>query len=153
MVTPSSFRKLNVLVVDDEPFILEYVRKVLNQVGYGVFLAENGHEGIAIFEARKADIDLVLTDIVMPDIDGIEVAARIQRIDPAVPVLCTTGAVPEDDPHMLSLANGGFLLRKPFFPDQLIRFVENQVEHFGLAVQPRTLSRPEASLSARAASV
>ena len=153
MATPSSFCKLNVLVIDDEPFILEYVRKVLNQVGYGVFVAENGHEGIATFEERRTEIDLVLTDIVMPDVDGIEVAARIQRIDPAVPVLFTTGAIPEDDPHMLSLANGGFLLRKPFFPDELIRFVENQVEHFGLAGKPRRLSRPEASLSRPAASV
>jgi two-component system, cell cycle sensor histidine kinase and response regulator CckA len=110
------------------------VRKVLYQAGYGTFTAENGDEGIAIFEERRAEIDLILTDIVMPDIDGIEVASRIQRIDPAVPILFTTGAIPEDDPHMLSLANGGFLLRKPFFPDQLLRFVENQVEHFRLAV-------------------
>jgi Response regulator containing CheY-like receiver, AAA-type ATPase, and DNA-binding domains len=134
MDTRSSFRKLNVLVIDDEPFILEYVRKVLYQAGYGTFIAENGDEGVAIFEERRAEIDLILTDIVMPDIDGFEVAARIQRLDPAVPILFTTGAVPEDDPHMLSLANGGFLLRKPFFPDQLLRFVENQVEHFRLAV-------------------
>jgi CheY-like chemotaxis protein len=134
MVAPSSFRKLNVLVIDDEPFILEYVRKVLNQVGYCVFIAENGHEGVTLFEERKAEVDLILTDIVMPDIDGVEVAARIQRIDPAVPVIFTTGAIPRDDPHMLSLANEGFLLRKPFFPDQLIQFVENQVEHFRLAV-------------------
>jgi len=135
MVTHSSFRKLNVLVIDDEPFILEYVRKVLHQAGYTTLIAENGDQGLAIFEERRTEIDLVLTDMVMPDsIDGLEVASRMQRIDPAVPVLFITGAVLEDDPHMLSLTNGGFLLRKPFFPDQLIRFVENQVEHFRLAV-------------------
>jgi CheY-like chemotaxis protein len=135
MVTRSSFRKLKVLVIDDEPFILEYIRKVLHQVGYATLVAENGEQGLAIFEEHRAEIDLVLTDIVMPDsFDGMEVASRIQRIDPSVPVLFITGAVPEDDPHMLSLSNGGFLLRKPFFPDQLVRFVENQVEHFRLAV-------------------
>jgi DNA-binding response OmpR family regulator len=127
----NSLRKLNVLVIDDEPFILEYVRKVLHQAGYATFIAENGDQGLAMFEAQKGEIDLVLTDIVMPDsIDGLEVATRIRRIDPAVPVLFITGAIPEDDPHILSLKNGGFLLRKPFFPDQLLRFVENQVEHF-----------------------
>jgi CheY-like chemotaxis protein len=135
MVTRSSFRKLKVLVIDDEPFILEYIRKVLHQVGYATLVAENGEQGLAIFEEHRAEIDLVLTDIVMPDsFDGMEVASRIQRIDPSVPVLFITGAVPEDDSHMLSLSNGGFLLRKPFFPDQLVRFVENQVEHFRLAV-------------------
>ena len=88
-----------------------------------------------MFEEQRTEVDLVLTDIVMPDsIDGLEVATRIQRIDPTVPVLFITGAIPEDDPHTLSLMNGGFLLRKPFFPDQLLRFVENQVEHFRLAV-------------------
>jgi CheY-like chemotaxis protein len=135
MATPSSFRRLNILVIDDEPFILEYVRKVLHQAGYGTFLAHDGGQGLALFEKRKAEIDLVLTDIVMPEsIDGLEVAARIQRIDPAVPVLFITGAIPEDDPGTLSLAEGGFLLRKPFFPDQLLRFVGNQVVHLRLAV-------------------
>lgn len=135
MVTPSSFRRLNILVIDDEPFILEYIRKVLHHVGYGTFLAEDGDKAMALFETRKAEIDLVLTDLVMPEsIDGLEVADRIQRIDPAVPVLFITGAIPDDDPHTLSLKDRGFLLRKPFFPDQLIRFVENQVEHFRLAV-------------------
>jgi CheY-like chemotaxis protein len=135
MVTHSSFRKLKVLVIDDEPFILEYVRKVLQQAGYITLIAESGDRGVAMFEEQRTEVDLVLTDIVMPDsIDGLEVATRIQRIDPTVPVLFITGAIPEDDPHTLSLMNGGFLLRKPFFPDQLLRFVENQVEHFRLAV-------------------
>ncbi|SRR3984893_10185710 len=135
MVTHSSFRRLKVLVIDDEPFILEYVRKVLQQAGYITLIAESGDRGVAMFEEQRTEVDLVLTDIVMPDsIDGLEVATRIQRIDPTVPVLFITGAIPEDDPHTLSLMNGGFLLRKPFFPDQLLRFVENQVEHFRLAV-------------------
>jgi CheY-like chemotaxis protein len=135
MVTPSPLRRLNVLVIDDEPFILEYVRKVLHQAGYATFLAENADQALARFEERKGEIDLVLTDIVMPDsIDGLELATRIHRIEPTVPVLFITGAIPQDDPHMLSLMNGGFLLRKPFFPDQLIRFVENQAEHLHLAV-------------------
>ena len=130
-----TLRKLNVLVIDDEPFILEYVRKVLQQAGYTTFIAENGDQGLAMFEARKGEIDFVLTDIVMPDsIDGLEVATRIHRLDPTVPVLFITGAIPQDDPHMLSLMNGGFLLRKPFFPDQLIRFVDNQVDRLHLAV-------------------
>jgi len=135
MVTHSSFRRLKVLVIDDEPFILEYVQKVLQQAGYITLIAESGGRGVAMFEEQRTEVDLVLTDIVMPDsIDGLEVATRIQRIDPTVPVLFITGAIPEDDPHTLSLMNGGFLLRKPFFPDQLLRFVENQVEHFRLAV-------------------
>jgi two-component system, cell cycle sensor histidine kinase and response regulator CckA len=135
MITSASFRRLNILVIDDEPFILEYVGKVLRQVGYGTFLAEDGDKALTLFQKRRAEIDLVLTDIVMPEsIDGLEVADRIQRIDPAVPVLFITGAIPEDDAQTHSLHDRGFLLRKPFFPDQLIRFVESQVEHFGLAV-------------------
>ncbi len=107
----------------------------MHQAGYATFLAENADQALARFEERKGEIDLVLTDIVMPDsIDGLELAARIHRIEPTVPILFITGAIPQDDPHMLSLMNGGFLLRKPFFPDQLIRFVENQVEHLHLAV-------------------
>jgi DNA-binding response OmpR family regulator len=135
MHTPSSFRRLSVLVVDDEPFILEYVRKVLHADGYGTFLARNGDQGLTLFEERRAEIDLVLTDIVMPDsFDGLELAERIGRIDSSVPVLFISGAVAENDSCTFQLKNSGYLLRKPFFPNQLLTFVANHVENLRLAV-------------------
>src|SRR5260221_3016450 len=115
-----TLRKLNVLVIDDEPFILEYVRKVLQQAGYATFIAENGDQGLAMFEARNGEIDFVLTDIVMPDsIDGLEVSTRVHRLDPTVPVLFITGAIPQADPHHLSLFNVGIVLSKDFVSNQL----------------------------------
>jgi DNA-binding response OmpR family regulator len=134
MRTPS-FRRLNVLVVDDEPFILEYVRKVLHEGGFGTFLARNADQGLTLFEERRAEIDLVLTDIVMPDsFDGLELAERIERIDSSVPVLFISGAVAENDSRTFQLKNGGYLLRKPFFPNQLLKFIADHVENLRLAV-------------------
>jgi two-component system cell cycle sensor histidine kinase/response regulator CckA len=135
MHTPSSFRKHNVLVIDDEPFILEYVRKVLHEEGYGTFLAEDAGRGLALFEGHRAEIDLVLTDIVMPDsVDGLELADRIRRIDTSVPILFITGAVAENDARTVQLKKKGHLLRKPFFPNQLLQFVTSHVENLRLAV-------------------
>jgi CheY-like chemotaxis protein len=130
-----SFRKRSVLVIDDEPFILEYVRKVLQEDGYGTFVAENADRGLALFEEHRAEIDLVLSDIVMPDsIDGFGLADKIRRIDPSVPILFITGAVAENDDRTMLLKQKGQLLRKPFFPNQLLQFVARNAENLRLAV-------------------
>jgi two-component system, cell cycle sensor histidine kinase and response regulator CckA len=135
MQTASSLRKHSVLVIDDEPFILEYVSKVLQEDGYGTFVAEDGGRGLAFFEEHRAEIDLVLTDIVMPDsIDGLELAEKIRRIDSSVPILFITGAVAENDTRIVQLKKTDRLLRKPFFPNQLLQFVARNVENLRLAV-------------------
>lgn len=74
-----STAKQKILIVDDEPDILELIEYNLKKEGYQVFLANNGHEGIAV--AKKVHPDLIILDIMMPKMDGIE-ACRIMRAIP-----------------------------------------------------------------------
>jgi CheY-like chemotaxis protein len=79
-----------IIVVDDEPDILQFIREILWRVNYEVITATSGDEAW-IF-------DMVLTDVVMPgSIDGLELAAKIHQVDPSLPVLFLTGALPESD--------------------------------------------------------
>jgi anti-anti-sigma factor len=78
-----------VLVIDDERPTLVMFRMILNAYGYTVFTAENGKEGLAVFERERPP--LVLTDIKMPGMDGIEVLKRIKEIDPKTEVIVMTG--------------------------------------------------------------
>jgi CheY-like chemotaxis protein len=64
---PSLERYPNILVVDDEPFIVRYVRDVLLRCNYGVLTATTAEEAWSLFERRQVRITLLLTDIVMPD--------------------------------------------------------------------------------------
>jgi two-component system, OmpR family, alkaline phosphatase synthesis response regulator PhoP len=111
-----------ILVVDDEPFILQYVGKVLRQASYQVMTAGNGDQAWSILEQKE--IHLVLTDIIMPGaLDGLALAQKIREKHLRIPVLFITGAVPDGDDRTAELVSNGFLLRKPFFPKQLLDFI------------------------------
>jgi CheY-like chemotaxis protein len=116
-----------ILVVDDEPWILKCVQQVLEQANYNVITSPNGNQAWEFIEQGRPKIDMVLTDIVMPgSIDGLTLAAKIRRRDHNLPVLFITGALPEDDESATQLAKKKLLLRKPFFPKQLVEFVDSQ---------------------------
>jgi CheY-like chemotaxis protein len=117
-----------ILVVDDEPFILQYVGQVLRQASYEVMTAANGDQAWSILEQKH--IHLVLTDIIMPGaLDGLGLAKKIRDKRLSIPVLFITGAVPEGDDRTAELVTNGFLLRKPFFPKQLLDFIGTRFTH------------------------
>jgi len=116
---------LNILVVDDEPFIVQYVRHVLEHSNYGVVTATNAEQAWAIFEQRRVRISLLLTDIVMPGLmDGLDLAAKIRKVEPAFPILFMTGAILEGDPRAAAgITEERLVLRKPLFPKGLLDFL------------------------------
>ena len=124
-VNPSA----TILVVDDEDFLLEYVRIVLVRAGYTVLTATNGEEAWNLIAENRHEIRLLLTDIIMPDsFDGFELAERVRKHQPDLPVLLMTGATLRDHPAREVITRQRKLLRKPFFPDQLLTIVrEHQI--------------------------
>jgi two-component system cell cycle sensor histidine kinase/response regulator CckA len=129
-----SDRKLTFLVVDDEPFILEYVRQVLSHLGQRVLTARDGDEAWSMFERQRDAIDFLLTDIIMPgSLDGFALAERVRQAKPSLPILFITGALPDDDPRTLDLVERRLLLKKPFFPEQLVSFLQVHLSPAGSA--------------------
>jgi len=78
-----------ILVIDDEKPTLAMFRLFLDAYGYSVYTAENGAEGLAIFQKEKPEI--VLTDIKMPGVDGLAVLQRIKEVAPQTAVIVITG--------------------------------------------------------------
>jgi DNA-binding NtrC family response regulator len=118
-----------ILVVDDEDFLLEYVRIVLARAGYTVLTATNGEEAWNLIAENRHEIRLLLTDIIMPDsFDGFELAERVRKHQPDLPVLLMTGAALQDHPAREVITKQRKLLRKPFFPDQLLTMVRERLE-------------------------
>jgi DNA-binding response OmpR family regulator len=127
-VQPACFRDLSqpaILVADDEPFVLLYIERVLQLANYRVITTTTVEDAWKILERRQSEIELVLTDIVMPGpIDGLELAEKIHQLAPGLPVLFITGATSESDPRAALMAEKQLVLRKPFFPEQLVEFVD-----------------------------
>jgi CheY-like chemotaxis protein len=116
-----------ILVADDEPFVLQYIEHVLQLANYRVITTTTVEEAWKILKRLQPEIALVLSDIVMPgSVDGVELAERIHRLDPDLPVLFVTGALSEPDPRAATIEKQ-LLLRKPFFPKQLVDFVGAQL--------------------------
>jgi two-component system, cell cycle sensor histidine kinase and response regulator CckA len=113
---PERDRKAVILVVDDEPLVRNVVQMTLIHAGYHVLTASDGAEAVDVSRTYPGPIDLVVSDVKMPNITGLELAAMIVKERTGIHVLLMTGkssgAIP---PHLLP-----DLLRKPFFPKQLL---------------------------------
>jgi len=110
-------KKIRVLAVDDQPYILELIKQTLEPEGFAVTVAANGESGIALF--NEVNPDIVLLDIKMPGLDGYQVLERIRKVS-AVPILMLT-AVPEETALVLCFDIGANdYIRKPFSSALLI---------------------------------
>jgi DNA-binding response OmpR family regulator len=111
-----------ILVVDDEPDVRELLDEFLSSVGYAVSTAENG--GVAIERARREDFDLVITDLRMPGISGVETVAALRHLDPNLAVIVVSGHVSEDAARRCLAEGAVRIVHKPFDIDDLLNFVE-----------------------------
>ena len=103
-----------ILVIDDEELLIEICEMMLKRLGHKVFKAYSGSEGIKIFQANKNQIDLIISDMNMPEMDGQEVIDKLRKIDRNVKVLLSSGALLDSDER--EVINRGFngFIKKPF---------------------------------------
>lgn len=91
------YRPGTILFVDDEPEVRSIARLSLEQAGYQLIESEDGQKALEIFEKERANIGLVITDVLMPHLDGLGLSARLHKIDPDLPILLLSGHVLEED--------------------------------------------------------
>ncbi len=116
---------MNVLIVDDELLLLRSLRRTLVRAGHQVALAANGREALAALAG--ADFDVVLTDVRMPEMDGLELAHRLARLQPALPLLFMSGHAEASDRELLELEPAG-VFEKPLDEGRLIRVLASLEE-------------------------
>ena len=119
-------RPARILVVDDEESIRDLLRLVLTGEGYSVVTANDGEEAIEYLEAQR--FDLVITDLVMPGVNGVEVLRAARRIDPNYPVIVITGYPSVETVTELVRLGAGDYLTKPFNIDVVIVTVAKLLE-------------------------
>jgi two-component system NtrC family response regulator len=119
-----------VLIVDDEPNYLIVLSELLSEEGLEVFTAGNGEEALKM--VRQTDLDLIVTDMRMPGMDGLELLKTVKTINPDLPVIMVT-AFGEVEKAVAAMKAGAYnYLTKPFNNDELILNVFKAVQHYSL---------------------
>jgi len=108
-----------VLVVEDRGDVREVVSRTLSDFGYQAIAVESGEEAIRTLSDRALTVDLLLTDVVMPRMSGVELARLATALRPTLKVLFMSGYAPDPQHRALFADNGGSFLQKPFTPQQL----------------------------------
>jgi DNA-binding NtrC family response regulator len=103
-----------VLLVDDEQIIRRSVGRLLEKLGYVVFMAESGRTALDIFQRKKKEISLVLLDLIMPEMDGTETYEELRKIDPNVCVILSSGYSKDEKVEALLSKGVRGYIQKPF---------------------------------------
>lgn len=138
----SALRK--VLVVDDDPVVGKSFERVLAGKGYSVIVAHDAGE--ALERMREAEVDLLVTDIRMPGMDGLELAERVKERRPWTPVLIVTGYGTAADEERARAAGVSAFLHKPLSPDMIEGSTEEalrEAPHAAEAAVEAPVAEPE----------
>jgi putative nucleotidyltransferase with HDIG domain len=129
----------NILIVDDEEAIREVVSTMLEAKGYHCTAVQNGR--LAQDEVKKCTPDLVLSDMIMPEMDGIKLLEWMRQYDPEVPVIMVT-AIHDISTALEAIRRGAYdYILKPFEKDQLFLGVEHALQHRRLIAENRNYQR------------
>ena len=114
-----------ILVVDDEEVIRATTKAMLEKLGYHVYTAINCTTALSLYTREHARIDLVITDMIMPVMNGIELHAELRKINPGIKALLSSGYIGDNTPAELAAAGFSGFLRKPFTMKELSALVSS----------------------------
>lgn len=127
----------SILVVDDEKGIREGCRRILMSEGYSADVAENGEEGLK--SAKAKPYDLILVDLMMPVMSGLEMMEHVRQYDPEIIMIVITGFATIET-AVEAMKHGAYdYIPKPFTPDQLLAVVNRGLEKRRLSLQAQRL--------------
>lgn len=115
----------NILIIDDIKGVRHNIQRNITELGYQFTSADNGEAGLDHFKRDK--YDLVITDIVMPKMDGTEVITEIKKISPSTPIIAISGGnidVPLDEVIKFAKEQADYVLEKPFSNEQLTEVIQ-----------------------------
>jgi YesN/AraC family two-component response regulator len=114
-----------ILIIDDEPYILLMLKKMIEKIGHEVDLASNGRDGMELFEKEPAD--MVITDIIMPDKEGLEIILEMKKTHPDLKIIAISGGgriSPESYLECARHFGASRVFQKPFKQKEILSAVK-----------------------------
>ena len=113
-----------ILFIEDDPSLRYIITRILSHHGYEVIEASNGIDALEIIQKRAPTIDLLITDMMLPKIGGVELSEKLKVMQPDIKVIFTSGLTPNHFSQYNLFAPGSTFLQKPFSPHTLIEMVK-----------------------------
>ncbi|HEY5296927.1 MAG TPA: response regulator [Verrucomicrobiae bacterium] len=125
-----------ILIVEDEPVLRQMARDILKDCGYKIFEAASGKSALEVWSRHAGEIDLLLTDMVMPEgVSGVELAEKLLALQPDLKVVFTSGyTANEISPELLARTRAQFL-QKPYAHEELAKIVRNSLDTNPAAIE------------------
>ena len=118
-----------IVVVDDQPVVLEFCRVTLERAGYKVFTASNAEQALSFFEPNRSPVDLALIDIVMPGMSGIELSKRLEALNLSVRIVLMSGYSPDEVKRVVGEHACQYrCMWKPFEARTLVQMIKNALD-------------------------
>lgn len=122
--TVESIKECNVLIVEDDLYSLEYLKEILDEEKFEVTIAENGEKALDLLVKKRKHFDVVLMDIQLPDINGIEITREIKKRELDIPVIAQTAFAMESDRERCIEAGCCDYLKKPIVKEELLNSIK-----------------------------
>lgn len=119
------------LVVDDEYVLSELLRRVLTDLGYNVAATTSALEALELFRGAPHAYALVITDISMPELSGLQLTEAVVKHRPDIPIIVTTGNAEEDETEIRKYVNVQAILKKPVHVLELAQSVRDAIDGTG----------------------
>ena len=122
-------RRGTILVVEDEAALVRLLKEVLSKAGYRVLAAMDGEEAIALYHRHNAEIDIVLLDLGLPKITGVDVIPKLKEQNPGVKIVITTGYLQPELKAELFRAGVKDCVYKPYLIDHVVNQIGSLLEN------------------------
>jgi two-component system, cell cycle sensor histidine kinase and response regulator CckA len=116
-----------ILVVDDEPSVLRSFELLLTRSGYRVIAVGKGESALTVFRQRGSEISLVLTDVMMPEMNGVTLITELRRMQPELKVIVTTGLAPEGKREELAALGITSVMPKPSSVPDILEAIDREL--------------------------
>jgi CheY-like chemotaxis protein len=122
-------RPETIVIVDDQPVVLEFCRTVLERAGYSVFAASGGAQALNFFEPNRSPIDLALVDLVMPGMSGIEFVSKLEQMNLGTRIVLMSGYAPDEVKRVIGSEAAQYrCMWKPFEAATLVQMIKNALD-------------------------
>ena len=116
-----------ILVIEDEQGILDFASSALRQFGYTIRVASNGHQALSVFEEAKGNFQLIISDVILPDINGFDLVSKLTKEYPDIPVIMCSGYTEERVKQSIIRDKGFRFLQKPYSINELLIAVKKTI--------------------------